>query len=128
VPGAVADLLGDTALLATRAIVGPLLGQIEPEGDQDVLAVGDGAEGDPDLAVLDLTEATAPLALDPDGRLPLPGESRGIEDEHGIGAAQGGGDLAVQLIRSDKEPRKNNLVISIVERSYSSNCRESLLL
>jgi hypothetical protein len=63
-----------------------------------VLAFGDVAEEDADLAIVDLAEAAAPWPLDADGRLPFRGESRGIEDEHRVGAAQRRGDLAVQFV------------------------------
>ena len=111
VPRAVADLLGDPALLPALAILGPLGGQIEPEIDQGVLDIGDVAEVDADLAVLDFAEAAAPLSLDADGGVPLLGKCRGVEDEHGVGAADDGGDLAVQFVHRRRwshgaEPRK----------------------
>jgi hypothetical protein len=38
------------------------------------------------------------LPLHPDGGVPLLGEGRGVEDEHRVGAAQGGSDLAIQFV------------------------------
>ena len=58
---------------------------------------GDVAQVDADLAVLDLSEASAPLALDADGLGALLGEGGGGEDEDAVGLAQLGPDLAGQL-------------------------------
>jgi hypothetical protein len=58
-PCARADLNGDPAPLPTLLVLGPLGGQVELEIDQDVLGVGDDAQVDPDLTVLDLAEAAA---------------------------------------------------------------------
>jgi hypothetical protein len=97
VPRPVADRLRDTAPLAARPVLGPLLGQVEPDIDQGMLAVRGVAHEDPDLAVVALAEPPEPVALHPDRGGPLLGESRGVEDDHPVGGAQRAAHLARQL-------------------------------
>ena len=84
-------------LVHAPAVLGPLLWQVESSIAQGVALVRDVAEEDADLAVLDLAEPPAPLALYSDGLLALPGEGGGVEDKDGVGLAQVGTDLALQV-------------------------------
>ena len=52
-PSLEVNVLGHAGLVATFAVVGPLLGQVEAEIDQGVLVPRDVAEVDAELAVLD---------------------------------------------------------------------------
>ena len=96
-PRAIPHVLRDPGLLAALPVPGPLAGQVEPEVDQRVLTVGDVAEEDADLAVLDLSEPAAPLALHAHRGGPLLGEGRGVEHEHGVGPADRAGEMAGQF-------------------------------
>jgi len=76
---------------------GPLLGQVQPDVDQRVLAAGDVGQVHPDLAVLQLPEPPAPLPLHPDRGRALLGEGRRVEHQHGVRLAQLNPDLPGQL-------------------------------
>src|SRR5262249_32527998 len=88
VPGLEAHRFGDAGLGTPLFVLGPLLGQVETDIDQGVLAAADVGEVDADLAVVDLAEAATPLPLHADGGVALLGEGRGVEDEDAVGAAQ----------------------------------------
>jgi hypothetical protein len=57
----------------------------------------DVSQEDTDLTVIDLAQPTAPLTLDAAGGGALLGEAAGIDDQDGLVAAPGLGDVAAQL-------------------------------
>ena len=79
------------------AVLGPLLGQVEPDIDQGVLVVRGVGHEDADLAVVDLAEPPEPLPLHARRGVALLGEARGVEDDHAVGGADRPAHLAGQL-------------------------------
>jgi hypothetical protein len=97
VAGPEPDLLGNPSLIHPLPLVGPLAGQVQPDIDQGVFPAGDVPEVDPDLAVLDLSQPTAPLPGHTDRRGPLLRERRRVEHEDAIGFAEFLADLVDEL-------------------------------
>ena len=79
---------GIPARVQALLVGGPLLGQVQADVDQGVVVAADVGEVDADLAVVDLAQAAAPLALDADRSSALLGEGRWVEDEDAVGTAQ----------------------------------------
>jgi hypothetical protein len=84
-------------LLPAALVVGPVLGQVQLAVHQRPAALGDVAEGEADLAVLDLAQPAAPLPFDAAGGLALLGEATAVQDRHGVKIGERLGDVAAQL-------------------------------
>ena len=91
------DLLGDVALLASGLVVGPILGQVEPAVQRGVAGLGGVGQEDADLAVVDLAQPAAPLAIDAAGLGPLLGEAAGVDDHDAVGVGQFLADVLPQF-------------------------------
>src|SRR6516164_5758184 len=87
VPRAEADRSRHAGLLATTFPLSPLLGQVQADIDQGVLAAGDVAEVDADLAVVDLAQPAAPLPLYAHRFAAFLGEGRRVKNEYRVGLA-----------------------------------------
>src|SRR6266446_6313115 len=90
-------LLRDAAPLPPRPVLGPRLGEVEPDIDQGMLMMRSIGHVDSDLAVVHLAEPTKPLPRHARRRLALLGEPRGVEDDHAVGGADRAAHLAGQF-------------------------------
>src|SRR5512144_2542276 len=90
------DLPGHPRSLAARAVRRPLVREIKACIDDRMFLPRDVPHVEPDLAVLDLAESTAPLSRHAHRLGPLLGDRRGVEDDHAIRLAEVGADLAGQ--------------------------------
>src|SRR5439155_23576473 len=77
----VGDLLGDVGLMAMLGVAGAFLGEVEAGIDERLAPWRDVGQIVADLAVIDLAEATAPLACDTARLGALLGDAVVVEDE-----------------------------------------------
>lgn len=82
------DLSRDVALLASGLVGSPVLGQVEPPIQGAVAGGGRVCQEDTDLAVVDLAQSAAPLAVDPTGLRPFLGERAGVDHHNAVGFTQ----------------------------------------
>ena len=98
VAGAERGRLGDPGRATPPAIRRPFLGEIKASVDDCMFFSRYVCHVDPNLAVLDLAEAAAPLPRHAHRLSPLRGEGRGIEHDHPVGFAQVVADLSRRVV------------------------------
>lgn len=91
------DFPGDPRGYAPKAILGPLLGQVESGMGEDPIDARNVCQVDGNLAVVELAQPSAPLPRHTHRLLALFGKSRRIEDNHPIVFSQFLADLAGKL-------------------------------
>ena len=85
------------AFLAPRRVGRPARGQVEPPVQRGVAGGAGVGQEDTHLAVVDLAQAAAPLAVDAAGFSPLLGEAAGVDDHDAVGLGQLLADMPPQL-------------------------------
>lgn len=78
------DVFGNTGSLASLAIIGPFLGQVQPAVDDRCRGAMHQRGIHAGLTVIDLAEAAAPLAGYADGLLPFLGYGAFVENKSGV--------------------------------------------
>ena len=93
-----AHRLGNMRLPSPLAVLGPVLGQVQPPVHQGGTVGRDVGQEDADLAVVDLAQAAAPLPAYAAGGGALLGKAAAVHDQHGLGVAQFGSDVPAQVV------------------------------